>query len=64
VEEPSGGAPARGRPLAWNRVIADLRRNKNAAGADLRFLHFSFWDLSDTDFRNANLEGANLCKRT
>jgi uncharacterized protein YjbI with pentapeptide repeats len=60
VEEPCDAAPTRGRALAWNRVIADLRRNKNAAGTDLRFLHFSFWDLSDTDFRNANLEGANL----
>jgi uncharacterized protein YjbI with pentapeptide repeats len=60
VEEGAAERTRRGRGSSWDRIIAGLRSSKSAAGADLRFLHFSFWDLSDADFRNANLEGANL----
>lgn len=63
VNHAGGGSrerTTRGKALTWGRVMARLRSDKSAAGADLRFLHFSFWDLSNADFRNANLEGANL----
>jgi uncharacterized protein YjbI with pentapeptide repeats len=60
VKSATSQSGTRSKESGWHRVIARLRDDRKAAGADLRFLHFSSWDLSGVDFRNANLEGANL----
>lgn len=53
ADKPRAGQVSRG-------VLTNLLRKQSAAGADLRFLWFSSWDLSGVDLRNTNLEGANL----
>ncbi len=54
----SGGKP-RARQASQG-VLAKLLTKRSGAGADLRFLWFSSWNLSGVDLRNANLEGTNL----
>jgi uncharacterized protein YjbI with pentapeptide repeats len=59
----NGAEKTSGRPRAAHaseRALARLLKRESTAGADLRFLWLSYWNLSGLDLRNANLEGVNL----